>query len=343
MKKSKDLAAILDLCIRIDATAAAIYTNLADSANTPALGNFWKNLADEGRAHLEYWEKLKTLSKKQELPEAFEDPKLVREELEDRARQVQALLEQWQADQTIANAFVIAYRLESYKLHPALRTLFHSFRPLTDGTPAGEKEIEETNIDAFKEALHEHGEETPELELVGETLQHLQEQNKILAQQTMLDTLSGLLNRRGFFFMAKQLAHLSKRSQAPVTVLAIEIDNFKEVNELHGRQKGDALLKAIADILQSMLRQSDLLARYGGDEFIALLPDTAAEGGLAVGEKLRAALEKARPAGIRATVSVGVAEAVMKEDIEQELDMLIRYAEGNLVIAKTNGKNQVVS
>ena len=206
-----------------------------------------------------------------------------------------------------------------------------------------DKELDETNIAAFVTALRKYGKTTPELELVGETLQRLWDQNKLLSEQSLIDPLSGLLNRRGFFMMAQQMAHLSKRNHIPIALLLVEIDGFKTINELHGPQKGDEIIKAVGAELKAALRQSDLIARYGGDEFIVLLPNTTEEGAVAVAKKLRTAVQKARPAGVMVSVSIGVAEDTMKEDIEQEFPMLIRYAEGNLIIAKSNGKNQVVS
>ena len=343
MSNSEKLASILALCVDIDKTASMIYGSLSEYADSEALKNFWNKMVAEGHTRLEYWQRLMTLPEFDELPEAFDDPDSVIHELEQRAEQIRSLQAQWEKDQTIGSAFVIAYRLESYKLHPAMRTLYQYFRPITDGTiPEGGKERDKTNIDDLIEALHKYGEATPELELVGETLRRLWDQNKVLSEQTMVDAMTGLLNRRGFFMMAKQIAHWSKRNVTPIAVLLLEIDNFKAINDLHGTQKGDEILKEIAGILQSTLRQSDLVARYGGDEFIALLPNTAKEGGEAVAEKLRSRIAKSRPAGVPTTVSVGGAVDSMKEDIEQEFPMLIRYAEGNLIVAKTNGKNQVV-
>lgn len=337
------LSNILDICVDIDKTAGEIYGSLSDYAGNDALKSFWDKMVSEGQSRLEYWGRLKSLAEVNELPEAFDDPDNVYNELEHRADQIHSLQQQWEKDQTVGSAFVIAYRLESYKLHPAMRTLFQYFRPLTDGTvPEAGKELDETNIDTLIEALHKYGEATPELELVGETLQRLWDQNKILSEQAMVDTLTGLLNRRGFFTMAKQMAHWSKRNKTPIAVLLIEIDNFKAINDLHSTQKGDDILKEVATTLQSTIRQSDLVARYGGDEFIALLPNTAREGGEMVAEKLRSTIVKARLLNVPMTVSVGGAEDIIKEDIEQEFPMLIRYAEGNLIVAKTNGKNQVV-
>jgi len=343
MSESTQLSNILDLCIQIDQVAVEIYTSLSASAGSDALKGFWEKMGVDGKSHLEYWKQLKTLASYDDLPQAFHDPEDVFTDLVERLTRIQELRDQWKKDKTISSAFVIAYRLETTKLHPAFRTLFQFYRPFTDGTSPEENEFNETNINAFVEALQKYGEVTPELELVGETLQHLWNQNKLLSQQAMIDPLSNLLNRRGFFMLAHQIAHLSKRNRIPIAVLLVEVNGLKAINELHGLQKGDEVLKAVAGSLQSTLRQSDLIARYGGNRFIILLPDTSKQGSTIVAEKLRKTVFSTRPMGITVTVRIGVSEDVMKDDIKQSLSELIHRAEGNYSVAKTKEKDQIGS
>jgi diguanylate cyclase (GGDEF)-like protein len=342
MGNPEKLSSILDLCVDIDQTAIEIYSSLSEYAENEALRGFWRKMVTEGQSHVEYWQRLKTLPEFEQLPDVFDDPDGVIHELGKRAGQIHSLADQWEKDKTANSAFVIAYRLESYKLHPAMRTMMQYFRPITDGKIPEDKELDETDISAFVAALRKYGKTTPELELVGETLQRLWDQNKILAELALIDPLTNLLNRRGFFAMARQIAYLSKRNRISIAILMVELDNFKTINELHGPQKGDEVIKAVGDTLKAALRRSDLVARYGGDEFIVMLPDTSEEGGVTAAQKLILAVVEARPVGVMVTVSIGVAEDVMKQDIDQEFSLLIRRAEENVAVAKSNGKNQVV-
>ena len=140
MSNSEKLSSVLDLCVDIDKTASEIYSSLSEYAGNEALKSFWNKMVDEGQSRLEYWDRLKALPEFDELPDAFDDQDKVVHELGQRADQIHSLQQQWEEDQTVGSAFVIAYRLESYKLHPAMRTLYQYYRPMTDGTLPEEKE-----------------------------------------------------------------------------------------------------------------------------------------------------------------------------------------------------------
>jgi diguanylate cyclase (GGDEF)-like protein len=130
------------------------------------------------------------------------------------------------------------------------------------------------------------------------------------------------------------------RSKTPYTVLMLDIDFFKRVNDTYGHAVGDQVLKLVSQTLKSTLRESDFCARFGGEEFLALLPATEAAAAYQVAEKLRRAIESSPdPIAGRITVSIGLALA----DPEQaDEDVAVREADNNLYEAKRSGRNTVV-
>ncbi|HKO91978.1 MAG TPA: GGDEF domain-containing protein [Polyangiaceae bacterium] len=162
-----------------------------------------------------------------------------------------------------------------------------------------------------------------------------------LRLRSLTDPLTGLANRRHFVqALATEVAR-SRRYGAPLTVLLIDIDYFKRVNDRFGHAAGDAALTCVASGLRSSCRQTDLPARYGGDEFALLLPETTAERGLAFAERLAAVLRTAPPYEVGApslTLSIGVAEGARGEEAPQ----LLKRADEALYQAKEGGRNRTV-
>jgi diguanylate cyclase (GGDEF)-like protein len=154
------------------------------------------------------------------------------------------------------------------------------------------------------------------------------------------DTLTGLLNRRGFFDAAASLMARNRRSRAPVSVLAFDLDHFKSINDHHGHAVGDAVLQLFARVVGQTMRASDVIGRLGGEEFVALLPGTLSEAARAA-ERVRAAFAAAYIVRdgrhIAATVSIGVACGAPTTAI----DLLIAGADAALYQAKTNGRDRV--
>ncbi len=331
MNEPGSLSSILELCIYVDKTAAEIYARLAASAKTDALKRFWENMAEQASLHLDYWQNLYTHAGKEELSQIFDDPQRVYQELFTRARQINKLTETGAADLSLGETFALAYRLEALKLHPAFRTLLQHFYPLLGNSP--EQEEQESAVKRFREAINKSGAVTPELELIGETLENLWEQNKILSRLATIDRLTTLLNRRGFFIMARQAVFLAKRNHTPVAVLVADINNLSAINAQFGNNRGDEIIKVVAGQFQSRLRGSDLLARFSGDEFIALLPDTDQQGAVIAANKLQEDLAGIRPGGLEITVRVGIADGYIMGDVERELGALIRRAENQLYLA----------
>ena len=154
------------------------------------------------------------------------------------------------------------------------------------------------------------------------------------------DTLTGLLNRRGFFESAADVVSASRASKRPVSVLAFDLDHFKSINDNFGHGMGDTMLQLFASVARKTMRSSDVIGRIGGEEFVAVLSGTPAEAGIAA-ERVRAAFETAtldpKNQGVRATVSIGV--ACGPADIA--VDQLITRADAALYRAKANGRNRI--
>jgi diguanylate cyclase (GGDEF)-like protein/PAS domain S-box-containing protein len=163
--------------------------------------------------------------------------------------------------------------------------------------------------------------------------------NSLLREQATTDTLTGLPNRRA---IQERLAHdfgLARRNRAPLSVLLLDVDNFKQCNDTHGHDAGDQTLRHLANILRHTLRQTDLVARYGGEEFMLILPDTnQADAGL-LADRLLAALAKTTWPVEQMTISGGIA-TLTPEITTQE--RLVSLADQALYLAKRSGKNRIL-
>jgi diguanylate cyclase (GGDEF)-like protein/putative nucleotidyltransferase with HDIG domain len=163
---------------------------------------------------------------------------------------------------------------------------------------------------------------------------------ELLVRQATTDGLTGVCNHRAFHDLLGGEIERAHRYDRPVALVLVDLDSFKEVNDRHGHQVGDELLRAVAGALQGVVRASETVARVGGDEFALLLPETDLVGAHATAERVRdaiAALPEARQHGV--TASAGVA------DLSQAAtgDELIRLADGALYWSKVHGRNQVSS
>ena len=157
------------------------------------------------------------------------------------------------------------------------------------------------------------------------------------------DELTGLLNMRGFSIAANRLFGQALRYNRAASVLMIDSDNLKTVNDGYGHEAGNRLLRQLTRLIQAELRYTDVLARYGGDEFIVLLPETPSKGAFEVAGRIRDAVASmpldAEGKHLNCSVSIGV--AVYPED-GATLDALASHADGALYVAKQDGRNRTI-
>jgi len=164
-----------------------------------------------------------------------------------------------------------------------------------------------------------------------------------LRESSLQDAMTGLYNRRFIEAYVETLQASVIRKGTHLAVLMFDVDHFKQVNDTYGHDAGDKVLVAVAGVLKETLRKSDILVRYGGEEFLAFLSDTTGDGGMVAAEKVRAAVEArkiALPGGtLQKTISIGVADFPGDSSDFWEA---VKFADAALYTAKERGRNRVV-
>ena len=170
-------------------------------------------------------------------------------------------------------------------------------------------------------------------------IHHLRMQQESLERYATVDELTGSPNRRVFLERLESEVNRCARLGTRLSVVFVDIDHFKRINDAHGHQVGDAVLKEIFARLEQSLRAYDFVGRYGGDEFVMALPGNDAEGGAAVAERLRESVQESAVGKVsEVTISLGVAQ------LEQGMtaEGLLRNADMALYRAKNGGRNKTI-
>jgi diguanylate cyclase (GGDEF)-like protein len=163
--------------------------------------------------------------------------------------------------------------------------------------------------------------------------------NRRWRELSLTDELTGAGNRRYCLHRLNQEIARATRYRHPLALVLIDVDHFKEVNDRHGHDVGDAVLKEMCRVIQSQSRTESALCRYGGDEFAILLPEASWEGGRVYADRIRAAVGRtAFPHGQPVTISVGL--AAFPDDAPSP-EALIKAADNSLYAAKAGGRNRV--
>ncbi|EPY00772.1 sensor domain-containing diguanylate cyclase [Magnetospirillum fulvum] len=175
------------------------------------------------------------------------------------------------------------------------------------------------------------------------SLAELIEARKSMEIMAMHDQLTGLANRHKFLQTYAIEVERHNRTMHPLSLLVIDVDYFKTVNDRLGHLAGDACLRALATLMERNVRAADLIGRFGGEEFVILLPDSDADGAVAAAENLRDEITRTKldvgPEGLLLTVSIGTATLEAGQPID--FDRLMRRADRALYRAKSAGRNRV--
>lgn len=168
--------------------------------------------------------------------------------------------------------------------------------------------------------------------------------NRRLQEVALTDALTGFPNRRYAMDRIQQEWLVSARTRRALSVMVIDVDQFKLYNDSHGHDVGDAVLKRVATVVKAALRAQDVVARTGGDEFLVICPDTSLDAAFACAERVRFAVENARTplkgVSLKISLSIGIAS---REAQMADPDALIKRADQGLYLAKEKGRNRVMS
>ena len=210
-------------------------------------------------------------------------------------------------------------------------------------TLAGIRELERVLLDEVDSMRGANATYRKQLALANATVKAQQEDLERLQTDVEKDFLTELPNRRAFQNRMAEFHGRFSRYQNTFSIIVMDVDHFKKVNDVHGHVAGDRVLRAIAAILQDEKRSTDFLARYGGEEFVMLLPETNAARALTLAKKTCEKIQRAKfryeDAAIELTMSAGVGEVRADEDSTA----LFARVDAALYQAKTNGRNRVES
>ena len=182
--------------------------------------------------------------------------------------------------------------------------------------------------------------------LVKERTQELEIAKSKLAEMANKDPLTNLYNRRYFNDVADTLLSMAHRQQQEFSIFMLDIDRFKLINDTYGHNAGDVVLKKLSNLLTTSIRQSDVAIRFGGEEFVVLLPNTNIDGAVLIAKKLKEAIENIEIKIpnidiIKFTVSIGISQCDCSKNAEV-IDDLVHKADEALYEAKRAGRNKIV-
>ncbi len=341
-KETEILCKIIENFLHIEQETASAYRKMASLA-PPDQKAFWEKAARDEDEHIEFWHIALQSANQGHIPPIFDSPAETLEGIEKLALKIHDITEKLlrHADEP-RKALAIALKLEFCNLCAELPPLCSVVKRATGLRTSPYDEFYD-HLSAFIEQYKEYADdEYPEILTLIEANKRLWAENVKLRQHCNTDELTNLLNRRGFISTGRPLMNLAKRKHLPLLMIITDIDEFKEINDQFGHHLGDMVIKETAAILKQQLRESDLIGRYGGDEFVIFCPGVEPEHSELILEKLRKAIESNSIEGHKITISLGAVEADIRNSTLSGsllLKDLVMKADLQLYEAKGNGKN----
>lgn len=334
---------VLESCVRVDELAEKAYLDMKRRCTDPEIAEFCGIMAAEEHTHIAWWRDLLESWEEGLLPDVWSASEAAIQGLHDTVAELERLTEHDESPLGPEEVLTRAARIEFFALDPAFAELLELAEP---GVARARHEAYRSHVDRLIAAL-ERTFPTGSLQgFLAAILRRSERENQALSRYATHDPLTGLGNRRALSAQVQQWASWASRYGSAVSVLMIDVDEFKVVNDAWGHTVGDEVLLAITSAICSSIRSADLVARYGGDEFVLLAPELEPDGAQALADRIvKVVRELQIPTGAGAyasvTVSIGIATLFDPPNSEpRSLDTILAAADRSLYGAKRAGRDR---
>lgn len=292
--------------------------------------------------HVEWWSELAQAWEAGLLPDIVPEPSQAASDLKKRMAELRALVPADTTALTDAEVVTVAARMEFHMLSPIFEELVDLVEPMQ---AKKRKEAYRHHLDHLVLAIEGARPDDPLVSFLAQVLKRVSSDNRSLARHATRDALTGLRNRRSLDGHIRQWAAWAARYRHPLGVALVDVDEFKSINDTFGHEAGDRALAAVANVLADTVRASDLVARYGGDEFVVLAPESGEQDMSTLSERIVAAVRQIRLEAsdgriITPTVSTGAAVLLPDGGSPLSIEDALSLADQSLYAAKLGGRDQ---
>ncbi len=337
------MQAILELCVEMDQLAEKTYNSLAKNCTDSPLKELFRQMSAEEGSHVGWWQDLLHAYEQGLMPNIVNNESGLADRMRSLSAELRAMIEGEEVPTDPEAALALAARIEFYMIDPVFGELIDLTEP---GRAEQRRSAYSTHLERLISAIEQYYEPGSLAAFLAGILARTWHDNLTLAVYATRDPLTGIHNRRALDTHLHQWSAWSSRYGRPLTVLLIDIDFFKGINDDFGHRFGDTALRAVAHAIRSATRSSDMVVRYGGDEFAVIAPETDSDEYCLLVDRILETvrrLELTSDDGHAVPVSVsvgGVVAADIAGSNPRSIDKLLATADQGLYAAKNAGRNR---